>query len=95
MPDPLIEMYAAVTRRSADGCQLTAGEGITPEEALEAHTWGGAQAAGTEGWLGRVKVGMSADLALLDRDPLGGEVEALKEVQVRMTLVDGQVVWER
>ena len=94
MPDPMTELYAAVTRRSASGPPLEQEEAIGVQAALVAHTVGGALAAGAGDWLGALEAGMAADLTLLDRDPLQVEPEALRQVRVRMTLVAGQVAWE-
>ena len=93
MPATMAELYAAVTRRSARGVPLSIEEGITADEALRAHTVGGAHAAGAESWLGALKPGMAADLVVLDRDPFVLQPEALREVMVQTTIVDGQVVW--
>jgi len=38
--------------------------------------------------------GNLADLVVLDRDPFAIEPEALKDLEVRMTIVAGEVVWE-
>jgi hypothetical protein len=94
LPEPLAEVYAAVTRRSDQGVATTPEEGIGVADALVAHTWGGAWAAGAEKWLGHIQEGMAADLVLLDRDPLQVEAEGLRELRVRMVLAGGQVVWE-
>ena len=94
MPDPLREMYAAVTRRSRGGHVLGPEEGVEAEVALAAHTLGGAEAAGAGVWLGAIRAGMAADLTLLDRDPVVVEPEALEELRVRLTVMDGVVVWE-
>ena len=94
LPGPLTEIYAAVTRRSRGNSALSPGEGIAAEDALRAHTLGGAQAAGIGGWVGTIAPGMAADLVLLDRDPCRVEPEALRELRVRMTLVGGGIAWE-
>jgi predicted amidohydrolase YtcJ len=94
MPDPVVEMHAAVTRRSRAGGVVGPEEGVEAVAALEAHTLGGAEAAGIGARLGAIKAGMAADLVLLDRDPTGVEPDALGELRVQMTITDGEVVWE-
>jgi predicted amidohydrolase YtcJ len=39
--------------------------------------------------------GYQADLAVWDRDPLGCTPEELLELQCRLTLVAGEIVYER
>jgi predicted amidohydrolase YtcJ len=52
-----------------------------------------ARVAGQETLKGRIAPGYLADLAVLDRDPFQLPPEALKDVAVRLTLVDGRVVY--
>lgn len=97
LPDfqPLQGMYAAVTRRTHAGLILAAQQAISPAEALTSYTAGAAYAAFDEQRMGRITPGMLADLAILSGNPLGPEPEALREMQVDMTIVGGRVVFER
>ena len=94
--NPLQGMYAAVTRQTLDG---TPEGGWFPEErieletALRAYTVNNARVAGQETLKGRIAPGYLADLAVLDRDPFEVPPEALKDVAVLLTLVDGRVVY--
>lgn len=94
LPDPFAELYGAVTRRSASGAPVGEGEAVSAMTALEAHTVGGACAAGLDGWLGRLRPGMAADLAVVDRDPTVIDPEDLLGLRVLMTVAGGRVVWE-
>ena len=54
-----------------------------------------AWAAGEEAIKGSVSPGKLADLVVLDRDPFEVEPHELKDLRVMMTLVGGDVVYER
>jgi predicted amidohydrolase YtcJ len=94
--DPILGIYAAVTRRSADG-KHPAGwipeQKISVEEALRAYTAGGAYAVFAEGRRGRVAPGYLADLVLLDRDLTRIPPEEIPQTKVRATVMGGTVVF--
>jgi len=96
--NPLEGMYAAVTRQTLDG-QPEGGwfpeQRIDTETALRAYTVNNAYAAGEEDRKGKIEVGMLADLAVLERNPLEVEPIELKDVQVDYTVVGGTIVYER
>jgi predicted amidohydrolase YtcJ len=48
-----------------------------------------------EGEKGRIAVGFLADLVILDRDIRSVPAEEIRDAQVDLTMVDGQVVYER
>ena len=96
-PDPLLGIYSAVTRRTAEGPRVAAEEGIGVEDALRYSTVGPAVAAHMEAQVGVVRPGMLADLVLLKRDPIRlrrTEPDELLANEVALTLIDGTVVWE-
>ncbi|SNZ06721.1 hypothetical protein SAMN06269185_1265 [Natronoarchaeum philippinense] len=65
---------------------------ISVTEALRAYTYGGAFAAGDEDRLGTIEVGKTADLVALERSPWEHS-EAIDEIGVALTVVDGDVVY--
>ncbi|HEY8742429.1 MAG TPA: amidohydrolase, partial [Chloroflexota bacterium] len=95
--DVLQGLYAAVTRRRADG-EPPAGwypdQCLRLPEALHAYTLGAAYAAGREAELGSLAPGKLADITVLDRDILSLPPEALLEADVRATIVVGRVVYD-
>jgi len=83
--NPWAAMQAAVTRRSADGRVLGAGEALTPEQALALFL----SPPDSPGAAARpLAVGAPADLCLLDR-PWTQARGALDAVRVRRTWIDG------
>ena len=94
-PNPLIGIYAAVTRRAETGEAVGESDGISAQEALRLYTLGGAYAAFQEGDKGSVEVGKLADLVLLDQDPTRLEAEQIRRIKVTLTVIGGRVVWER
>jgi hypothetical protein len=93
--NPLVGVYAAVTRRAESGQALSPKEAISPEEALRMYTLGGAYASFEEQLKGSIEVGKLADLVVLNADPTAVSPEELKEIRVEKTIIGGEVVWER
>ena len=95
--DPILGIYAAVTRRTLDGKHpegWVPAEKIGVEEALRAYTAGAAYGVFAEGSRGRLAPGYKADLVLLDQDLTRIPPEAIERVAVRWTVVGGRVVYE-
>ncbi|MCL7974583.1 MAG: amidohydrolase [marine benthic group bacterium] len=96
--NPLLGVYAAVTRSTLDG-QHPEGwipaQKLSVTEALTAYTRDAARAGFVEGRVGRIAAGMLADLVILDRSPFDVEPSELENLQVEMTVVGGRTVFER
>ena len=95
--DPLLGLYAAVTRRTLDGKNpggWIPEQKIALEEALRAYTSANAYGVFAEGRRGQLRPGYLADLVLLDRDLFAVPPEALDQAGVRATLVGGKVVYQ-
>jgi predicted amidohydrolase YtcJ len=95
--DPLLGIYAAVTRRTLDGKNPEGWipeQKITVEEALRAYTSGNAYGVFAERTRGQLAPGYKADLVLLDRDLTRILPEAIEGVSVRATVVGGRVVYQ-
>lgn len=65
------------------------------DDALAAATLGSARVNHLDAETGSVEVGKRADLVVLDHDPFALPREEIGSVSIDMTLVDGQVVYER
>ena len=93
--NPLVGVYAAVTRRSEGGETLGKDECLSVEQALAAYTVSGALASGEGSPKGSISVGKLADLVVLGDDPTAAPVERIKDIAVDMTILDGRIVWQR
>ena len=95
VPDnPLVGIYAAVTRRAESGQQLLSQECISAEQALAMYTINAAYASFEEGVKGSITQGKLADIVVLSNDPTRSPPEQIKDIQVEMTIIGGEVVWE-
>jgi len=94
--DPILGIYAAVTRRTLDGKHpggWVPEEKITVDEALRAYTAGDAYAVFAEHTRGALRPGYRADLVLLDHDLTAIPPETIDRVKVRTTVAGGRVVY--
>ncbi len=97
-PNVMQGIHAAVTRQTLDGKHPNGWvpeQQITVEEALKAYTWGGAFAAGEEGYKGVVAKGKLADFVMLDKDILKIPPAGIGDTKVLLTVVGGRVMYER
>lgn len=96
--DPLLGIYAAVTRRTLDGKNpggWVPGEKITVEEALKAYTAANAYGVFAERTRGRLAPGYLADVVVLDQDLTAIAPEEIQHAGVRATVVGGKVVFSK
>lgn len=93
--NPLINLYALVTRKTWKGTPIAPQEAVTREEALFATTAAGAWLTREEDHKGRLAPGFLADVAVLDGDYWNCPDEAIKDLAVAMTIVDGRIAYER
>jgi predicted amidohydrolase YtcJ len=96
--DPVLGIYAAATRRTLDGKNprgWVPEQKITVEEAARAYTVGSAFAEFAEAVKGTITPGKLADLVVLDRDIFKIDPVEIEKVRVRLTVMDGRVVYEK
>ncbi|WP_179032005.1 amidohydrolase [Paenibacillus kribbensis] len=92
---PFLGMHAAVTRTKPEETH----EGYLPAEKLDIHeaihlfTTGSAVAAGEEDKRGWIAEGKAADFTVIDRD-VSESPQALLDVKVRMTVVNGKIAYQ-
>ena len=94
--DPVAGICAAVTRRTLDGKNpggWIPGQKITVEEAVIAYTAGAAFTEFAEKSRGTIEEGKLADLVVLSRDIFKIPAEEIPGAGVRMTIVDGKIVY--
>ncbi len=88
---PLRAIAFMADRRSCSGGVIGPGEELTVTEALEAYTTHAAWACGAEGWTGTITPGKQADFVVLAEDPLRVPPERIPDIEVRATLVGGEI----
>jgi predicted amidohydrolase YtcJ len=96
--EPLMGIYAAVTRRTLDGKRPNGWvpeQKITIAEAVEAYTLGSAYASFDEKIKGSIEVGKLADIAVLSDDIFKIKPEEIEKVKVVITIFDGKVIYDK
>jgi predicted amidohydrolase YtcJ len=95
--DPLLGIYAAVTRRTSEG-EHSGGwipeERIEIREAIKAYTWNAAYSEFAEDLKGSVEKGKLADLVVLDRNLFEIPPETIKDARVLYTILGGKIVFD-
>jgi len=96
--DPILGIYAAVTRRTLDGKNpggWVPQQKITVGEALHAYTAGNAYGTFDERKRGVLAPGLDADVVVIDRNLFTMPPDSLDRARVAVTVVGGKVVYER
>lgn len=94
--DPILSVYAAVTRRTLDGKNPNGWipeQKISVEEAVRAYTVGSAYAEFQEGTKGTLTPGKLADVVMLSQDIFTINPPEIEKVKVALTIMDGRVVY--
>lgn len=97
-PNPLWGIHAAVTRQMRNGTPTGGwypGQRMSVAEAVRGYTIGAAEVTGRQADLGSISPAKLADLVVLDRDIYSIDPMEIADVQVDMTFLDGQVVYQR
>ncbi|MGQ4615155.1 amidohydrolase family protein [Nocardia sp. R7R-8] len=91
--NPFEQMQLAVTHQMFPSGRFNAGPGqvISRAEAYDMWTVGGSAVLGWDG-IGRLTPGSHADLAIIDRNPITCDLDALPSTQVLRTTVGGRIV---
>jgi hypothetical protein len=96
--DPILGIYAAVTRRTLDDKNpggWVPEQKIPLEEAIRGFTLNGAFAEFAEALKGSITAGKRADFVVLDRNLFEIKPEEIREAKVTLTVVDGDIVFRR
>lgn len=96
--NPLLGIYAAVTRRTIDGANPNGWypeQKITVKEAIECYTINNAFAAFQEHEKGSITPGKLADMIVLSDDIFSINPVNIETVQVEMTILGGKIVFEK
>jgi predicted amidohydrolase YtcJ len=96
--NPLLGLYAAVTRATLDGKNPTGWipeQKIRLDEAVQAYTLGSALAEFQEKEKGSITPGKLADIVILSDNIFDMKPEAIRNVKVETTIVGGEMVYSR
>ncbi len=96
--NPFYAIHRGVTRLHDDG--LPEGgwnptQKLTVADILRGYTLGSAYGIGREDELGTLEEGKFADIAIIDRNLFEAEPEDIRSANVDMTIMDGEVIFER
>jgi predicted amidohydrolase YtcJ len=94
--NPLLGVYAAVTRRTLDDRNphgWVPEEKITVEEAMKSYTINNAYASFDESRKGSLETGKLADIVVLDRDIFAIPPVQIPQASVLYTIVGGKIVY--
>ncbi len=90
--DPQSTLFASIVRASASKKPVSPEQALTIEEAMYAHTMGGAYADFAENKKGSLEPGKFADLIVWHDNPLTVATEDILKLTVDLTMVGGKVV---
>jgi predicted amidohydrolase YtcJ len=93
--DPIASYYASVSRVMGNGQAFYPEQRMTRDEALRSYTLNNAFAAFEETIKGSLEVGKLADITVLSDDLLAVPESRIPDVRVDLTIVGGQVRYER
>jgi predicted amidohydrolase YtcJ len=93
--NPIIGIYCAISRKTEAGAPVLPEEAIPAWEALRMYTRDAAKATFEERMKGSIEPGKLADLVVLSGDPTNLPADEIKDIEVEMTILHGEVVWDR
>ncbi|MEM9408136.1 MAG: amidohydrolase [Acidobacteriota bacterium] len=93
--DPIPSFYASVSRVTKDGSVFFGRQSMTREEALYSYTMSNAYAAFEEDLKGSITPGKLADMVVLSQDILTVDEADIPNTRVDLTVLGGNVVYER
>jgi predicted amidohydrolase YtcJ len=91
---PKATLYGTVARFSGTNRPISPEQALTIEEAMYAHTMGGAYADFAEGEKGSLETGKFADLTVWADDPYSIDTQDIINLTVDLTMVGGEIVHE-
>ncbi|QUW24009.1 amidohydrolase [Sporosarcina sp. Marseille-Q4063] len=93
--NPLLGIHASVNRKSRTGIDVGSNQRIEVLEAIKAYTLNGAYASFDENVKGSIEVGKLADIVVLSDSILNSDKDKIKNLQVEMTMIDGEILFEK
>lgn len=92
--DPLLGIHAAINRKSKSGQAVGTDQRVEILEAIRAYTYYGAYASFDEKVKGSLEAGKFADLVVLNESILSADKESIKDLQVDLTMINGEILFE-
>ena len=92
---PLFGIWAAVNRITRNGDLLGGDQRITVTAAIRAYTADAAALGFEEAIKGSLEPGKLGDVAVLSTDPISTDPLYIKDIEVEMTVIGGEVAWEK
>ena len=93
--NPMTGIYAACSQMTETGEAVLPEEKISPEEALRMYGETAARATFDEGMKGSISPGKLADLVVVNEDPTRVSLDEIKDLELEMTIINGEVLWEK
>ncbi|MFP7732257.1 amidohydrolase [Priestia aryabhattai] len=93
--NPLMGIHAGVNRESRSGHGVGTNQRISVMEAIKLYTWNGAYASFEEDIKGSIEIGKLADFVILSDSILDVSSKNIKDIQVDMTVIDGEIVYQQ
>ncbi|MBK8503703.1 MAG: amidohydrolase [Saprospiraceae bacterium] len=92
--NPFLSMWSVVTRKTELGSVYNTDQALSRLQALQMYTINNAFASFEEDIKGSIEPGKLADLAVISEDLLTCAEDRIKEIQVVLTMVDGNIVFD-
>jgi hypothetical protein len=93
--NPIMGIYGGVMRTTSAGQKMSPEQAVDALSVLKMYTAGAAYASHEESLKGSITTGKFADMTVLSADPTRVPPEQIKDIRVEMTVLGGEVVWER
>ncbi len=95
LPKPMLMMQVAVTRQMREGGILNADERIPIDRAIRALTLDPAWQSFSEKTRGSLEMGKYADLVVLSANPRKTDANAIMDIEILETWVDGKIAFKK
>ena len=93
--NPMYQIWCMVNRKAMDGELVSPAEKIGVAEALKVYTIHSAYAGREEKIKGSLEIGKLADFAVLAQDPFSVPEDKIRNIEIDMTIVEGNIVYQR
>lgn len=92
--NPLLGIHAAVNRQAWNGQPIGNRQKVSVLDAIRGYTINGAYASFEENIKGSIEIGKLADFVVLSESILDCDLNKIKDLQVVLTVVDGEILYD-